>query len=120
MKKFICLLLLFFWHAQCQAAGFAVEVPSVCKVNEKIIAHISTDTQLPASSFFRLELDCPRKPEGAKAVALMGYPESVISFSLPGEYECELEAGFVTKSSCAGAHYQKLGMRKLVFTVEPQ
>ncbi|MDE5831748.1 MAG: hypothetical protein K2H64_01970 [Desulfovibrio sp.] len=85
----------------------------------KTILAASDPGELPASSFYRVEFDCPVKPDSAKIDFSGGYPSSDVIFSSPGYYECEAELGVVTKSSCAGVQYSPLLKKSFKITVAP-
>lgn len=113
------LLLSLFMDAMAQAGSTDVIVPQTVAVGKAAYVKIETDVELPASSFFRVEAACPVRPQGADVKVLAGFPETDLRFSMPGHYECEAEAGIVTKSSCAAVTYRKLASRKFVINVTP-
>lgn len=90
---------------------FRMILPETCSAGKSFNMRFESGMELPASSFYRIEIACPVHPENAVISALTGFPESSVDFSLPGSYECEIEAGIVTKNSCAGAQYKKLAAR---------
>lgn len=94
------------------------EVEGICKAGEKFTVTFQTAEPLPASSFYRVEIDCPIKPSGAEITTEAGYPASDMVFSIPGHYECAAELGIVTKSSCAGVKYRPLALRKFSLDVQ--
>ncbi|MBD5608595.1 MAG: hypothetical protein HDQ93_07080 [Desulfovibrio sp.] len=116
-------LALSLWHISASSAissdQTSVLIQESCVVGEKVELEISTNTELPSSSFYRISIDCPTKPSGAEISAETGYPVTDIIFSAPGDYECEVEIGFVTKSSCAGAQYTPITKKTFKITAAP-
>ncbi len=103
----------------CASAATAVtfEIPAAGVAGQKIGLKVHSEEALPASSFYRVELECPKKPEGARVALEMGYPASDIVFDRAGRYECVAQVGIVTKSSCAGASYKPLGEHNFVIEI---
>lgn len=103
------------------ASGDAsVIIKDSCVAGEKVKLETTTDVELPSSSFYRIGIDCPVKPSGAEILAETGYPISDIEFSLPGNYECEVEIGYVVKSSCAGVQYSHIAKKTFGMSVAPR
>lgn len=127
MKKIIFLLsivLLLPVSANCASKpaknSTNLEAPASGVVGEKIEVKMRTAESLPASSFYRVEIECPAKPEGAAVTGEMGYPSSELTFSKEGRYECIANLGIVTKSSCAGAQYKSLGDFDFAIDIAPR
>lgn len=74
---------------------------------------------LPASSFYRLELECPEKPAGAIITQEMGYPASDLIFSREGSYHCIVNFGILSKGSCAGVQYKALDQYHFSINIAP-
>lgn len=110
--KAILFCLIFIFAANTARSATELIAPETGIAGETILIKITTDADLPASSFFRADIECPVKPEGAKIDILAGWPESEMKVSKPGIYECSAEIGVVTKGSCAGATYKSLTNEK--------
>ncbi len=98
--------------AEIKDKNVKISLPERCIAGQKIELKLESPAELPASSFYRVEIDCPKKPAGANITSLAGYPVSEIQFSAAGEYQCDVEIGIVTKNSCAGASYRKLSSHR--------
>lgn len=119
MKTFVLTLLAVLFIIHPTLCATELSAPKTCKAKEKILIKVSTDNELPASSFYRVDISCPKGPTGAGVEVLSGWPESEMRFPETGVYECEAEIGIVTKQSCAGAKYAKLGTHKFAIEVLP-
>ena len=108
-RIFLCLLFLFIYASYASAAAVTVHAPASCEEGDKISLNAYVAVPLPASSFYRVNLYCPKKPDNARIRAEMGYPASDLVFDTAGDYECELEIGILSKSSCAGVQYRPIG-----------
>ena len=123
MFKYLPMICIFaMWPISVNCASLKIEssaganMPGKGVAGQKVHLILETSEDLPASSFYRVEVDCPRKPEGAEIKTETGYPESEIVFSKPGTYGCSVDFGILTKSSCAGVNYKELG--KFDFNIE--
>lgn len=117
---FLSIFLLFPISVKCASVanekGISVEAPRSGSVGAKIPIRAHIGTPLPASSFYRTEVECPGKPEGSIVTGEMGYPVSDVIFSAAGLYRCILSLGIITRSSCAATRYIPLG--DLEFVIE--
>lgn len=95
-------------------------MPGTGHAGEKISLHTQTNVPLPASSFYRVEVECPDKPEGALVTGEMGYPVSDLLFSKEGSYTCVVSLGILSKSSCAAVQYKALGDRDFKIEILPK
>lgn len=124
MFKYFPLLLIFLWPISAEGArilisdGLEAELPDSCVAGTKTQITIKGAAPLPASSFYRVDINCPVKPAKGAISMQTGYPVSDITFSEPGLYECGLEIGILTKSSCAGVQYRELGRSEFKVTVQ--
>lgn len=121
-RIFLILSLLLIWSIPAKYAsaanerGISVEAPRSGVAGAKIPIKANTATPLPASSFYRIAVDCPDKPEGALVSGEMGYSVSDVIFSADGLYRCILSLGILTRSSCATTTYSPL--EEVEFTIE--
>lgn len=121
MKKIIIALMIIFClylHPNsilAQNELVSVHLPSTCIAGKTCKVKVEIAEPLPASSFYRVSLECQAASSEIKI--LPGYPESDIEFSSPGIYQCFLESGILTKSSCAGVTYKMLDKKDFEITV---
>lgn len=94
-----------------------LDMPETCAAGEKVVLKATAGRALPASSFFRVNLNCPDLPDGGLRFE-SGYPESDVIFTKPGSYECQAELGIVSKSSCAGVSYFPIYARDFLIKVK--
>lgn len=106
---------------EARAAGDEAEIilSGTAVAGQKMLLKTRSNGAVPASSFYRVNFECPGRPDKGEAIIEAGYPESDIIFTLPGLYECEAELGMVTKSSCAGVQYRRLKVKKFSVSVSP-
>lgn len=125
MRKYFLLMIFLIWSilAVCASAADAppavFEMPDMGVAGQKIQLKVQTSEPLPASSFYRVELECPKKPENAAIATEMGYPQSDVVFNTPGRYECIAQLGIITRSSCASARYKSLGEFNFSIEIKP-
>lgn len=125
MNKYAVLLSIFLiWPISANCASHAektfIDMPSLGVAGQKTRLKAHTAVQLPASSFYRVDIECPVKPAGAIVAGEMGYPYSDIVFSREGNYECVVNLGILSKSSCAGVQYKSLGDFNFSIEIAPK
>ncbi|WP_041915828.1 hypothetical protein [Pseudodesulfovibrio mercurii] len=64
--------------------------------------------RFPAGAYTAVNLEFPNRPEGDKPKVRPGYPETTVTFAVPGEYTVIILLNEVSKSSCGGVKAKPL------------
>lgn len=109
----LCLLLLSVHPVKTSCAPSAendvtVSLPDSVKAGEMAVLTLDPAHDLPAGSFWRVDVTWTERPEGREPEVLTGMPKTDIRFFVPGRYRGSVETGIVCKGSCACVTYSKL------------
>lgn len=74
---------------------------------------------LPSGVFPVVNIDTAPGPEGGRVSTVTGYPESLVRFSAPGQYELALTVTLVARSSCGGVRTRTVLARRIPVEVAP-
>ena len=102
-----------------QKTAVELRLPESAHSGEKVhVLSTFTPDDFPPSVYKKISITWLDRPQGPEPEVLTGVPETDITFTVPGNYTADVEAGLLVKGSCGAIAYHSLLIRRMVVVVE--